>query len=66
MWQQFENIISEHMLQIKFMAITCKLAFGQIPQNSIDDRSPLVHRQFIARNKDVKPIRPAMCVSTRA
>ena len=38
----FKSIILEHMLQIKFMIISCEISVRWMPQNTFDDRSTLV------------------------
>ena len=39
--KNFENVISEHMLQITFMS-TCEIALRWIPQNTLDEKPTLV------------------------
>ena len=35
-------IISQHILRIKFMSTSCEIALWQMPQNTCDNKSPLV------------------------
>ena len=38
----FKSVISEHMLQIKFMSTSCEIAMMWMPRNTSDDMSTLV------------------------
>ena len=38
----FKSVISEHMLQSKFMSLSCKITLSWMPWNTCDDQSTLV------------------------
>ena len=38
----FESVISKHMLWIKFMSISCEITLRRIPQNTFNDKSMLI------------------------
>ena len=38
----FQSVISEHILWIKFMSSSCEIALRCMPQNTFDDKSTLV------------------------
>ena len=40
--RKFKSVISEHMLQIKFMGTSCEIALRWMPQITFDDKSRLI------------------------